>query len=747
MRKNIFLLIVFSFFIGNLIYAQENVPVTKTTVIKSINGKDYYMHKVEKGQTLYSISKVYNVPIDDIIYENPDAKSGIIINQILKIPLVSRESEISKTLSRKDFEFFYHVAKRGERFKDVADIYMVSVNNLKMANPDVVEPMKEGEYVKIPVIIKESKPVKTYEKPKIKPQKPPVSDQKPQDISDDEYINHIVKKGENLYRIALTYKISIDSLKIINPGLSEKLKIGQIIKIPKKKSDKGFISHTIQKRSNVNRSAKKYDLDVMKILEINPLIDYKLRKGQILKIPVEEIILDSEALSDTLPGDFIKKEKLLNIDSIRCNEAFKNIEKTYNVALMLPFYLEEADSLIIEEPFEIDDILSAKSFNFIQFYEGFMLAVDSLKESGLKLRLFVYDVDQNITKTIKVLQQPELSTMDLIIGPLYSKSFALASNFAKIFNINIVNPLSSRNEILYNNPHVYKVNPSLNAQVEQVAEFIKEYYPDAKIIFARHNKYRGSKEINRFEKALKNVMNENVLIPNALLYNILIECSENDTALVVGELMENVQVEENVIFRDQLENSLDDSTRFRNYITEVIYDRDSIYGVINNASIARENIILTFTNDKVFVLDFLTKLKVLRDTFDIKVIGLPVWDKFNDIEAGLFINLKLHVFSPTYINYYEDITKIFVLEFRSKYRTEPQQYAFEGFDIAFYFLSALMKFGKDFDNCLPYFYPGLLHTKLNFERNSPNNGYENTYWNIYKYEDYKQKKLPNPAFN
>ncbi len=83
MRKNIFLLIVFSFFIGNLIYAQENVPVTKTTVIKSINGKDYYMHKVEKGQTLYSISKVYNVPIDDIIYENPDAKSGIKINHIL----------------------------------------------------------------------------------------------------------------------------------------------------------------------------------------------------------------------------------------------------------------------------------------------------------------------------------------------------------------------------------------------------------------------------------------------------------------------------------------------------------------------------------------------------------------------------------------------------------------------------------------------------------------------------------------
>ncbi len=42
------------------------------------------MHLVEKGHTLYSIAKVYDVSVDEIIFANPEAKNGIKIDEVLR---------------------------------------------------------------------------------------------------------------------------------------------------------------------------------------------------------------------------------------------------------------------------------------------------------------------------------------------------------------------------------------------------------------------------------------------------------------------------------------------------------------------------------------------------------------------------------------------------------------------------------------------------------------------------------------
>ncbi|MGE0568859.1 MAG: LysM domain-containing protein, partial [Bacteroidia bacterium] len=45
---------------------------TKSTVIETIDDRDFYIHKIEKGQSLYSISKLYNVQLDSIYEFNPE---------------------------------------------------------------------------------------------------------------------------------------------------------------------------------------------------------------------------------------------------------------------------------------------------------------------------------------------------------------------------------------------------------------------------------------------------------------------------------------------------------------------------------------------------------------------------------------------------------------------------------------------------------------------------------------------------
>ncbi len=83
MRKHwLVILITLALFCGpGFLYAQE---IVKSDVIENFDGKDFYIHSVEQGQTLYSISKAYDVPVDELKYENPVAEQGLSIGQVLR---------------------------------------------------------------------------------------------------------------------------------------------------------------------------------------------------------------------------------------------------------------------------------------------------------------------------------------------------------------------------------------------------------------------------------------------------------------------------------------------------------------------------------------------------------------------------------------------------------------------------------------------------------------------------------------
>ncbi|MCL4857335.1 MAG: LysM peptidoglycan-binding domain-containing protein, partial [Flavobacteriales bacterium] len=55
--------------------------------VHQINGRSYYIHVVEPGNTLYSISKKYNVPIDVIEKENASVNDGLSLGEKIFIPI------------------------------------------------------------------------------------------------------------------------------------------------------------------------------------------------------------------------------------------------------------------------------------------------------------------------------------------------------------------------------------------------------------------------------------------------------------------------------------------------------------------------------------------------------------------------------------------------------------------------------------------------------------------------------------
>lgn len=131
---------------------------TKSTNIQTIDGKKYIIHAIEKGQSLYSISKLYSINLDDIYRINPETKSGTKAGQEIKIPFVVNNAqptntvavlfENSGTKTNPDAsQYFYHKVAKGESLYSILRKYNKSEKDLAAINPNFSSNLKEGQII------------------------------------------------------------------------------------------------------------------------------------------------------------------------------------------------------------------------------------------------------------------------------------------------------------------------------------------------------------------------------------------------------------------------------------------------------------------------------------------------------------------------------------------------------------------------------------------------------------------------
>ena len=94
----------------------------------------------------------------------------------------------------------------------------------------------------------------------------------------------------------------------------------------------------------------------------------------------------------------------------------------------------------------------------VEYYEGFLMAVDSLKRTGTSLDLYVYDSGKEVSTLNAILSKNEMKKMDVIFGPMHQKQIKPLSDFAKKNDIRLVIPFSQKGEEVFNNPAVYQIN-------------------------------------------------------------------------------------------------------------------------------------------------------------------------------------------------------------------------------------------------------------------------------------------------
>jgi len=269
-------------------------------------------HTVKKGETLFSISKLYNISVDELKSINKIQKGKLRPGQELMIsPSVNlaknepsvKEQEAHKTITHKVIsgESLYSIAKTNNITVDE----LISINNISNAK------IHPGQELKI----SQEKEIRNNTALVSKSEK--VQDSKAGNIEKE--ITLKIRRGENLEVIAKENNTSVEELKRINNLADSKLRIGQVLKITQnnelknknilaERNDKKqevqteskeiVTTHKIKKGENLGSIAKENNTTIVELKRINNLADSKIHEGQELKI-IQNVSLKNNVTEKT----------------------------------------------------------------------------------------------------------------------------------------------------------------------------------------------------------------------------------------------------------------------------------------------------------------------------------------------------------------------------------------------------------------------------------------------------------------
>ncbi|MBW6461380.1 MAG: ABC transporter substrate-binding protein [Bacteroidales bacterium] len=422
-------------------------------------------------------------------------------------------------------------------------------------------------------------------------------------------------------------------------------------------------THIVRPLDNYYSLSLRYDLTIEELKSANPGI-HTPRPGDTLVIPVRGYLEPVAIKTDC--------------DRLRVRKPV-----TYRVALLIPFYLEQAAVTNWAKKLDPSNISEVAPFRFIQFYHGFMLAADSLRKQGMDIEIHVFDVDHQASKAAKALRDPVMKRVDLIVGPFHQVSFSLVADFAKKQKIPLVNPVTTRSEIIDDNPYVFKLIPPAESQMAMVAKLVRRDFAGHKIIIYTANKFQGAETVER------------------------------------------------------LKNTIETDAGYLRYpITMTDYQSDSISGFMKNATKEAPNLVIIYTEIETLPAALLSKLSAQRNKYAITVLALPNWERFNNLETKYMLDLNAHIILSSYVDHEDENVKAFLREYRSRYLDEPMGYACSGFDAGYYFLQALSLYGESFMRCIEYINFPLLQNQYDFEHLN-GSGFENIHWKILRYANYQ----------
>ncbi len=404
---------------------------------------------------------------------------------------------------------------------------------------------------------------------------------------------------------------------------------------PRKTSARKQKTHTVKWYEDLDVIAEKYGVTVEAIMMVNNLTGRKLTKRQKLIIP---------ELGETVAPDLISPEP------------GPDMTKDEEKAVTAPE--EPADTTVTEIPDMDPDWLFAPkdevnvtlilpmkastesvSRNNMDFYSGVLLAVKDLADAGISTQLNVYDSSD---ETHPILSE-DIDDSDLIIGPVSSTDLRMLLESDTDPRM-VISPLDSRaEELAYRHSNFIQVPTPQMSQYKDIMNWIRE------------------------------------------------DSMPGDTLIMIKE--KTARQTESV--KQMIQAADSSGLTFIPFSYSILEGRDITEPLTNLMTATGTNRVVIASESEAFVNDVVRNLSILLYNKLNVVLYAPARIRnFETIEVENLHKTAAHISLGYLIDYDSQQVKNFLLKYRALYNTEPTQYAFQGYDIATYFIGMCGKYGS-----------------------------------------------------
>ena len=523
---------------------------------------------------------------------------------------------------------------------------------------------------------------------------------------------HAVKAKQTLYSICKAYGADINAVRELNAeSLAGGLKTGTILYIPasgtaaeasagiersvsaaqssaaaeagsaQSGGEVKYIRHRVKWYDSLLMLSLKYKVSQEDIVAINNLDSKTLVVGDVLKIPVGETPVEDFDANEMIAG--------LDADAGTGEEVSGDFfPGDSSQALALSDTVPEwpdtgfdfgGDTLLAPVPFDgVADVAlllpiaarsGAPSQGFMDFYIGVLIALDEMRADGSDINLKVMDM-ADWDSAEAMLAALEGGNYDFVVGNFPAESIEAAAAWCDEHRIPLISPLDQKvEEATYSHPYLVNVPVSATTQAKRLVESIG---------------YVGGQD------------------------KVVVVCENTQTP---GQ------------FHSDVVASLD-SLGIPYTVEKSTLTRSTTSGIGKILSPDRHNHVIVTIEKESVAADAIRNLALAARSGSYEVTGYASHKvrKFESIDRESFESLNEHFSLGYYVDYTDENVRSFVRKYRALANAEPGSFAFQGYDIARYFISALKKYGSDMINGIASYSGEGLQLNFRFARRTEQGG-------------------------
>lgn len=483
------------------------------------------------------------------------------------------------------------------------------------------------------------------------------------------YYSHIVQERQTLYSISKAYNVTIDQIYEANPSVkTEGLKKNAILLIP----------CTEQKRAVIRESqpARKADRKA----ESQEYIIHTAKWYEDLDTIAEKygVTVESIQQANGLTGRKLTRRQKLKIPvgvTVQAADTAETAEETTAkadtvIAVPETSAVPEKIRAVLMMPFASQS--ETPKTGSIDFYCGALMAARQAGENGTDIDISVYDTDGGVLP----ITREKLYESDIVIGPVSPAE--LTGVLEKCpEKTKIISPLDHKAEYLASSHMNFIQAPTSNLILyEDLAKWIKEETKDT-----------AERVIVIYEKGSRDIQELSVM--NTILQK--------------------------------------DGIRFSSFSYSILEGRDIQEPLMSMMNIEAANRVLVMSESEAFVNDVVRNLNLLiHSEYEVILYGPSKIRSFDTIEVDNLHNTRLHTSLAYYVDYENEEVKDFIRKYRALYNTEPTPYAFQGYDIAAYFIKLYSEHGSSWEKYLESENCKMLQADFDFMKTGETGGFVNS---------------------